>query len=69
MLQYRYTVYCLTYIHTILILLCTDRKAFFAVVSLLVDASTVPESVRLDEDNYEAYLPPRYKKLVDVLKA
>ena len=51
------------------ILLCIDRKAFFAVMSLLVDASTVPESVRLDEDNYEAYLPPRYKKLVDVLKA
>jgi hypothetical protein len=39
------------------------------VVSLLIDPATVPESVRLAEDNYEAYLPAQHRKLVDALKA
>ena len=47
----------------------TDRKAFFAVVSLLIDPSRVPESVRLTEENFEQYLPHAHKKLVDVMKA
>lgn len=47
----------------------TDRKAYFAVVSLLIDPASVPESVRLDEGNYEAYLPPQHRRLVEVLKA
>ena len=46
-----------------------DRKAFFAVVSLLIDPEEVPESEKLTEDNYEAFLPPQHKKLVDALKA
>eukprot|EP01032_Pedospumella_encystans_P016357 gene16357-18665_t len=46
-----------------------DRKAFFAIVSLLIDPEEVPESEKLTEDNYEAFLPPQHKKLVDALKA
>jgi hypothetical protein len=46
-----------------------DRKAYFAVVSLLIDPASVPESVRLSEENYEAYLTPQHRKLVDALRA
>lgn len=46
-----------------------DRKAFFAVVSVLIDPSTVPEGEKLTEENYEAYLPAQHKRLLDVLKA
>lgn len=46
-----------------------DREAFFAVVSLLIDPAAVPESVRLAEDNYEAYIPAQHRKLVDALRA
>jgi hypothetical protein len=53
----------------LILILSTDRKAYFAVVSLLIDPASVPESVRLTEENYEAYLPPQHRKLVDALKA
>ena len=56
-------MYCILYFTYV------DRKAFFAVVSLLIDPEEVPESEKLTEDNYEAFLPPQHKKLVDALKA
>jgi len=51
------------------IIIPEDRKAFFAVVSLLIDPKEVPENVKLTEDNYETYIPRRHKKLVDKMKS
>jgi len=46
-----------------------ERKAFFSVVSLLLDPTEVPEHVRLTESTYEAYVPARHKKLLNSMKA
>lgn len=45
-----------------------DRKAFFAVISLLVDAAMVPSGVKLDERNFERYIPQQHRNLITQLK-
>ena len=50
------------------ILLPDDRKAFFAVCSLLIDSSSVPHDVRLNAENFEQYIPKEKLIVVEMLK-
>eukprot|EP00981_Chlorochromonas_danica_P011777 scaffold4256_cov174-Ochromonas_danica.AAC.6 len=45
-----------------------ERKAFFSVVSLLIDPKTVDQGIKLTEQNYEQYLPAEHLPIVQKLK-
>jgi len=50
------------------ILFPDDRKAFFAVCSLLIDSKSVPADVKLSADNFDKYIPKDKKEVVEMLK-
>ena len=45
-----------------------DRKAFFAIASLLVDSNMVPKNVGITTDNFEDFIPARHHTLMQRLK-
>jgi len=46
-----------------------ERKVFFAIISLFIDPLTIDPGIQITEENYEYYLPEKYKGLVERLKA
>ena len=45
-----------------------DRKAFFAVASLLVDPQMMPKNTEITTDNFEDFIPARHHTLMQRLK-
>jgi len=45
-----------------------DRKAFFAIVSLMIDFNTVPADIKLSHENWCNYLPREKVDYIDRLK-
>eukprot|EP01038_Epipyxis_sp_PR26KG_P009264 gene9264-12479_t len=51
------------------VLVMEDRKAFFAIVSLLIDRSLFPsENTIVTEDNYQSFIKPENHELLESLK-
>ncbi len=50
------------------VLLPDDRKAFFGVASLMVDVAKVPVGVKLNTENFEAYIPSEKLAVLQKLK-
>ena len=46
----------------------TDREAYYAVLSLLVDRAGVPPDTRLSAANCEGFVPPEDLLLLEVLQ-
>lgn len=46
-----------------------ERKAFFAIISLLIDPASVDPNEPITDENYESFIPSKFHSLIERLKS